>query len=107
MKSDHGQVRPSSVADVLLLMGYLWRVAPDQDGIRQGSHLTQIVLDGIRTGRPSDGHARQDTNNHVTRNPLARSLSGQTSPNAALEPEIPFAGALELDDLRARSLDIG
>lgn len=44
-------------ADVLLLMGYLWRVAPDEDGIRQGRRLTQIVLDGIRTGRPSAGPA--------------------------------------------------
>ena len=28
-----------------------------QDGIHQGSRLTQIVLDGIRTGRPGDDHA--------------------------------------------------
>ena len=48
-------VRPGlDAADVLLLMGYLWRVAPDEDGIRQGRRLTQIVLDGIRTGRPAD-----------------------------------------------------
>ena len=53
-----GSVRPGlDPADVLLLMGYLWRVAPDDDGIRQGRRLTRIVLDGIRTGRPSDGHA--------------------------------------------------
>jgi hypothetical protein len=44
-------------ADILLLMGYLWRVAPDEDGIRQGRRLTQIVLDGNRTGRPTGGHA--------------------------------------------------
>jgi AcrR family transcriptional regulator len=44
-------------ADVLLLMGYLWRVPPDEDGIRQGRRLTQIVLDGIRAGRPVDRHA--------------------------------------------------
>ena len=44
-----GTVRPGlDPADVLLLMGYLWRVAPDEDGIRQGRRLTQIVLDGIR-----------------------------------------------------------
>ena len=53
-----GSVRPGlDPADVLLLMGYLWRVAPDEDGIRQGRRLTQIVLDGIRTGRPGDDHA--------------------------------------------------
>jgi hypothetical protein len=38
-------------------MGYLWRVAPGEDGVRQGRRLTQIVLDGIRTGRSSDGRA--------------------------------------------------
>ena len=51
-------VRPDlDPADVLLLMGFLWRVAPDEDGVRQGRRLTQIVLDGIRMGRPSDEHA--------------------------------------------------
>jgi AcrR family transcriptional regulator len=51
-------VRPGlDPADVLLLMGYLWRVAPDEDGIRQGRRLTQIVLDGIRTGRPAAGRS--------------------------------------------------
>jgi hypothetical protein len=34
---------------VLLLMGFLWRVAPGPDGLEQGRRLTQIVLDGIRT----------------------------------------------------------
>ena len=38
-------------ADVLLLMGYLWRVGPGEDGIAQSRRLTQIVLDGLRTGR--------------------------------------------------------
>jgi len=42
---------------VLLLMGFLWRVAPDEDGVRQGRRLTQIVHDGIRMGRSSDEHA--------------------------------------------------
>ena len=52
-----GSVRPSlDPADVLLLMGYLWRVGPGQDGIAQGRRLTQIVLDGIRTGRPGNEH---------------------------------------------------
>jgi AcrR family transcriptional regulator len=55
--ADNSVRRGIDPADVLLLMGYLWRVAPDEDGIRQGRRLTQIVLDGIRAGRPSDGHA--------------------------------------------------
>jgi AcrR family transcriptional regulator len=50
--ADNSVRRDLDPADVLLLMGYLWRVAPDEDGIRQGRRLTQIVLDGIRTGRP-------------------------------------------------------
>jgi AcrR family transcriptional regulator len=44
-----GTVRPGlDPADVLLLMGFLWRVAPGPDGLEQGRRLTQIVLDGIR-----------------------------------------------------------
>jgi AcrR family transcriptional regulator len=51
-------VRPGlGPADVLLLMGYLWRVAPGEDGIAQSRRLTRIVFDGIRTGRPGDEHA--------------------------------------------------
>jgi AcrR family transcriptional regulator len=56
--ADNSVRRDLDPADVLLLMGYLWRVAPDEDGIRQGRRLTQIVLDGIRTGRPGDERAR-------------------------------------------------
>jgi AcrR family transcriptional regulator len=55
--ADNSVRRGLDPADVLLLMGYLWRVAPDEDGIRQGRRLTRIVLDGIRAGRPSDRHA--------------------------------------------------
>jgi AcrR family transcriptional regulator len=36
-------------ADVLLLMGFLWRVAPNDDGIAQGRRLTRIVLEGLRS----------------------------------------------------------
>jgi AcrR family transcriptional regulator len=48
-----GSVRPGlDPADVLLLMGYLWRVGPGPDGIAQSRRLTQIVLEGLRTGCP-------------------------------------------------------
>jgi AcrR family transcriptional regulator len=40
-------------ADVLLLMGYLWRVGPGEAGTAQGRRLTRIVLDGILAGRPA------------------------------------------------------
>lgn len=44
-----GSVRPGlDPADVLLLMGYLWRVAPGGDGLAQADRVTQIVLDGMR-----------------------------------------------------------
>jgi AcrR family transcriptional regulator len=44
-----GVVRPGlEPADVLLLMGYLWRVAPGRTGVQQSRRVTQIVLDGIR-----------------------------------------------------------
>jgi hypothetical protein len=49
-----GSVRPGlDPGDVLLLMGYLWRVGPGEDGNAQGRRLTGIVLDGIRAGRPT------------------------------------------------------
>ncbi len=35
-------------ADILLLMGFMWRVGPDQDGTEQAHRLVQIVFDGIR-----------------------------------------------------------
>ena len=44
-----GSIRPGfDPADVLLLMGFLWRVAPTKKGIEQGRRLTRIVLDGMR-----------------------------------------------------------
>ncbi|MDR1387938.1 MAG: TetR/AcrR family transcriptional regulator [Propionibacteriaceae bacterium] len=45
-----GSVAPGhDPADVLLLMGFLWRVAPGDAGVAQGRRLTAVVLDGIRT----------------------------------------------------------
>jgi hypothetical protein len=44
-----GQVRPGlDPADVLLLMGFLWRVGPDEAGHRQAEPVLEIVIDGIR-----------------------------------------------------------
>jgi len=44
-----GSVRASlDPADVLLLMGFLWRVPPGQAGLDQGRRLTAIVLDGMK-----------------------------------------------------------
>jgi AcrR family transcriptional regulator len=35
-------------ADVLLLMGFLWRVGPGEDGKAQAARLFDLVVDGIR-----------------------------------------------------------
>jgi AcrR family transcriptional regulator len=43
-----GSVRPGLAADdVLLLMGFLWRLPPGDDGREQGRRITQIVFNGI------------------------------------------------------------
>jgi len=43
-----GSVRPGLAADdVLLLMGFLWRLPPGDDGREQGSRVMQIVFNGI------------------------------------------------------------
>ncbi|HEY3469627.1 MAG TPA: helix-turn-helix domain-containing protein [Amycolatopsis sp.] len=43
-----GSVEPGhDPGDVLLMMGFLWRVAPDERGLAQGRRLTEIVFRGI------------------------------------------------------------
>lgn len=45
---EQGSVRPGlGAGDVLLLMSFLWRVAPDALGVAQGRRLTAMVFDGI------------------------------------------------------------
>jgi AcrR family transcriptional regulator len=57
-----GTVRPGlDPADVLLLMGYLWRTRPGDEGTAQGRRLTQIVLDGIRTRPRPEQQERPET----------------------------------------------
>jgi AcrR family transcriptional regulator len=42
-------VRPGlDPADVLLLMGFLWRVGPGEDGQAQAARLFDLVIDGFR-----------------------------------------------------------
>lgn len=44
-----GRVRPGvDPADVLLLMGFLWRVAPTKSGRRQASRNLDIVINGLQ-----------------------------------------------------------
>ncbi|GAA1193799.1 hypothetical protein [Pseudonocardia alaniniphila] len=40
-------------ADVLLIMGFLWRAGPDKDGEEQGRRLIRIVFDGLRGHDPA------------------------------------------------------
>lgn len=47
-----GSVRPGlDPADVLLLMGFLWRVTPDERGEEQGRRLMELAIEGFRPGR--------------------------------------------------------
>jgi hypothetical protein len=45
-----GQIRPDIDADeVLLLVGFLWRIDND-DWERRTTHLLDVVMDGLRPG---------------------------------------------------------
>jgi hypothetical protein len=35
-------------ADVLLLMGFLWRTSPDETGREQARRVMELVIDGLR-----------------------------------------------------------
>jgi AcrR family transcriptional regulator len=44
-----GSLRPDlDPSDVLLLMGFLWRLPPGDEGSEQGERITGLVLDGLR-----------------------------------------------------------
>ncbi|RKN07918.1 TetR/AcrR family transcriptional regulator [Streptomyces radicis] len=46
---EDGGVRPGlDPADVLLLMGFLWRVPPDPEGEEQARRLLELAIDGLR-----------------------------------------------------------
>ncbi len=46
---DSGEVLPGlDPADVLLLMGFLWRVPAGEAGLAQADRLIELVLDGLR-----------------------------------------------------------
>jgi AcrR family transcriptional regulator len=40
--------------DVLLMMGFLWRVDPNGDWRAQSGRLLDVLIDGLRAGAPSD-----------------------------------------------------
>jgi AcrR family transcriptional regulator len=44
-----GSMRPGlDPYEILLLMGFLWRVPPGEEGLARGRSVTRIVLDGLR-----------------------------------------------------------
>jgi AcrR family transcriptional regulator len=46
-----GSIRPGiDPADVLLMIGFLWRVSPGEDGRKQAGRLMDLVVDGLRYG---------------------------------------------------------
>ncbi|WP_052850179.1 TetR/AcrR family transcriptional regulator [Streptomyces avicenniae] len=46
---EEGSLRPGlDPADVLLLMGFLWRVPQDEEGERQARRVMELVIDGLR-----------------------------------------------------------
>jgi AcrR family transcriptional regulator len=48
-----GTVRPGVDADdVLLMLGFLWRIEPDGDGPTRAARLLDITIDGLRAGAP-------------------------------------------------------
>jgi AcrR family transcriptional regulator len=49
---ERGQVRPGlEPGDVLLLMGFMWRVGPEPAGREQARRILDMVIDGFRPGR--------------------------------------------------------
>ena len=47
--------------DVLLMLGFLWRVSPDDDGESTARRLLELLLDGLRAGAPTPPPPRQGT----------------------------------------------
>ncbi|MFJ4467065.1 TetR/AcrR family transcriptional regulator [Streptomyces sp. NPDC089424] len=46
---ENGDLRAGlDAADVLLVMGFLWRVAPGEDGAEQADRIMELVIDGLR-----------------------------------------------------------
>ncbi|WP_406323486.1 TetR/AcrR family transcriptional regulator [Streptomyces sp. NBC_01637] len=46
---EEGSFRPGlNPSDVLLLMGFLWRVGPDEEGREQARRVTELAIDGFR-----------------------------------------------------------
>jgi AcrR family transcriptional regulator len=48
---DDGSIRPGiDPDDVLLMLGFLWRVSPGEEGEARAARLIDLVIDGLRLG---------------------------------------------------------
>ncbi|GAA4591043.1 purine salvage operon transcriptional regulator XdhR [Planotetraspora phitsanulokensis] len=51
---DAGDIRPGvDPDDVLLMLGFLWRISPGEEGEARAARLLDLVVDGLRTGAPN------------------------------------------------------
>ncbi|MFE2430480.1 TetR/AcrR family transcriptional regulator [Streptomyces sp. NPDC059373] len=51
---DDGSIRPGvDPDDVLLMLGFLWRVSPGKEGEARAARLLDLVIDGLRFGAPA------------------------------------------------------
>jgi AcrR family transcriptional regulator len=59
--ADDGSIRPGiDPDDVLLLLGFLWRIDPGPDADARAARLLDLVMDGLRAGaRPDDRPGRR------------------------------------------------
>jgi AcrR family transcriptional regulator len=52
-----GSIRPGiDPDDVLLLLGFLWRIDPGADADARAARLLDLIVDGLRAGAPRCGH---------------------------------------------------
>ena len=52
-----GSIRPGiDPDDVLLLLGFLWRIDPGPDADARAARLLDLIVDGLKTGAPQPGH---------------------------------------------------
>jgi AcrR family transcriptional regulator len=51
---ESGDVRPGlDPDDVLLMLGFLWRIDPGDDGQARAARMLDLVVDGLRAGAPN------------------------------------------------------
>jgi len=56
-----GTIRPGlDPDDVLLMMGFLWRINPRSDWRTRSGRLLGLLIDGLRAGAPAVARAGDD-----------------------------------------------